>query len=196
MAIVDRLMAAPTDSLEAQYDIYRQRARQAPAERVVFWWSRLKWLGTSAFGDPCTWTKDQQEVTFDCFINGSRYPRDLARVANKALFFSEDHGVRFDHLEDLTRACGESRPTQELTHHLTFHPSDPAYSPLGTRRIPSNSKTSTKSNSQALTASAGVGQPRRSHWKQPNRYRVEKDDEDQANVLCNKCNRKPCRQFT
>ena len=40
--------------------------------------------------------------------------------------------THLDHLEDLTWACGESWPTQKLTHHFTLHPSDPAYNPLGT----------------------------------------------------------------
>ena len=105
-------------------DIYKQKARQAPAESVVAWWQRLQQLGNSVLGDPCTWMEDQQEVTI-ASLTGP-VPKDLARVVNKEQLFSEDYGVRLGHLEDLTRECGESRPMQELTHNLTLHLSDPA----------------------------------------------------------------------
>ena len=135
-------------------------------------------------------------MTFSCLINGSRYPRDLARVADKERHISENYGVRLGHLEDLTLACGESRPMQELTHHLTLHPSDPAYNSLGGSRITSSSKASTKTTSQALTTSAGVSQPHWSQWKPANGYCQMKEAEDQAKVLwikkdglCSMCNR-------
>ena len=44
-------------------------------------------LGSSAFGDLCTWTEDQQKVAFRCLIKGSKYPKELAREPTRTSCF-------------------------------------------------------------------------------------------------------------
>ena len=71
VAVVDRLMASPSDAAIANNDLYKAKSLQAPAKAVVTRWRRLQRLGILAFGDPCTLTEVQQEVTFSCLIDRS-----------------------------------------------------------------------------------------------------------------------------
>ena len=61
---VDNLMASPSKAAIG--------TRQDATETMTTWWRRIQRLGTTAFGNLCTWTKDQQEVAFSCLIEGSR----------------------------------------------------------------------------------------------------------------------------
>ena len=124
---LEKLMSSPSESEVATRDLYHRKIRQNAAETVTTWWRRIQRLGTTAFGELCTWSAAQQEEAFSCFINCSRYPELVARTATKKLLFSPDYEVQLDHLDDLLRSVGELRPVEELTHHLTLHPSDPAY---------------------------------------------------------------------
>ena len=146
-------MASPSNAAIAKNDLYKAKSWQALPKTMVTWWRRLQRLGILTFGDPCTWTEDQQEVIFSCLFDVFRYPRDLAKAANKDLLFAENYAVRLGHLADLTQAVGESRPTQELTHHFTLHPSDSAYNSLGVSQSALPSKTSSKPRVASLARS-------------------------------------------
>ena len=130
---VDNLMASPSKAAIATGDLYRNKNRQDATETVM-WWRRIQRMETMAFGDFCTWTPALQEVAFSCLIEGSRYPQEMARAANKKLLFSPNYEVCLDHLKDLMRAVGEARSLEELTHHLTLHPNDTSYDAGPVRR--------------------------------------------------------------
>ena len=162
---------------------------------MTTWWRRIQRLGTTAFGDLCTWNAAQQEEAFSCLIDCSWYPELVAHTANKKLLFSPDYEVRLDHLDDFVRSVGESRPLEELTHHLTLHPNDPAYDAPPTRRKQGYSRITEKPQPRALNTSAGGGQPRRPQWRPSTRPRREKGPEPAAQVLwvkkdglCSTCN--------
>ena len=131
---VDKLMSSPSESEVATRDLYRRKIRQNATETVITWWRRVQRLGTTAFGKLCIWNATQQEEAFSCFIDCSRYPALVARTASKKRLFSPDCEVRLDHLDDLLRSVGESRPVEELTHHLSLNPADPAASATPNRR--------------------------------------------------------------
>ena len=65
-------MASPSDAAIAKHELYRNEARQDSSETVMTWWRRLQRLGITAFGDLSTWTEDQQDVAFNCLIDGSK----------------------------------------------------------------------------------------------------------------------------
>ena len=106
-------MSSPSKTEVATRDLYLHKIRQDAAETMTKWWRRIQRLGTTAFGDFCTWTAAQQEVAFSCLIEGSRYPQEMARTANKKLLFSPNYKVRLYHLEDLMRAVGEARSLED-----------------------------------------------------------------------------------
>ena len=65
---VDNLMSSPSEAEVATLDLYCCKIRQNTAETVTTWWRRIQRLGTTAFGDLCTWTAAQQEEAFSCLI--------------------------------------------------------------------------------------------------------------------------------
>ena len=65
-------MASPSVAAIAKHELYRNEARQDSSETVMTWWRRLQRLGITAFGDLSTWTEDQQDVAFNCLIDGSK----------------------------------------------------------------------------------------------------------------------------
>ena len=113
----------------ARDSLYRRKPQQAKTEDIPAWHRRLVAVANEAFGPVSKWSREHRGIMTDCFISRSRYPEKLKMYVNKSKLEAAGAGTRADHLEELSRLCGEASAHDQAMHQLDdYHlmPDDPA----------------------------------------------------------------------
>ena len=113
----------------ARDSLYRRKPQQARTEDIPAWQRRLVAVANEAFGPVSKWSREHRGIMTDCFISRSRYPEKLKMYVNKSKLEAAGAGTRADHLEELSRLCGEASVNDQAMHQLDdYHlmPDDPA----------------------------------------------------------------------
>ena len=113
----------------ARDSLYRRKPQQAKTEDIPSWHCRLAAVANEAFGPISKWSREHRGIVTDCFISRSRHPEKLAMYVNKAKLEASSSTTRSDHLEELSRLCGEASVSDQAMHPLDdYHlmPADPA----------------------------------------------------------------------
>ena len=111
---------------------------------VAAWHRRLVALGTEAFRDIATWRREYRNVVTVCFIRRSRHSSKLAMHVNNSKLESANATTRSEHLDTLTRLCGERTFEDSDIHpldnyHLTPVPTAAAV-PASSLAVTANSE--------------------------------------------------------
>ena len=133
-----------SNSANARQSLYRQRPKQSRHEDVAAWHRRLVTLGTEGFGEISHWNREYRTVVTDCFIHRSRHAAQLEMHVNRSLLEAASATVRTDHLDALSRLCGERALGDRNVHplddyHLT--PADPVGSNATAGSLPTDANS-------------------------------------------------------
>ena len=135
-------------SANARHSLYQQRPKQAPSEDVGAWHRRLVAMGTEGFGDISQWNREHRTVVTDCFIRRSRCTALLEMHVNRPQLEAASATSRADHLNSLSRLCGEKSLGHRDVHPLdNYHmtPADPVGTSATAASLPTDAPSEPKS---------------------------------------------------
>ena len=170
-------------SANARNSIHKQRPQQAAHEDVAAWHRRLVAVGNEAFGDISQWDRESRTAVTLCFIQRSRYVTKLTMHVNRDMLESANPTVRSNHLEALTRLCGE----KTFEGH-DVHPLDDYH----LKNVPT--AAAIPASSMAVTANS---EQKSNQWKRPGGRRYPDRSSKPAEQVqwvkrdgnCSTCNR-------
>ena len=105
-------------------------------------------MGTEGFGDISQWSREQRNVVTDYFVRRSRHAAQLEMHVNRSLLEAASATSRSDHLDALSRLCGEKSLGDRDGHPLdNYHltPADPAGTSATAASLPTDASSEPKS---------------------------------------------------